>query len=120
MFRMMIASALFGAIAIGSVSMVSAASSADGEAKVCKWVTGKDHGVKPFQMCMTKAEWAAKEERDAQDPNRIVCRYEDVPGTKLKGRRVCQPASAWAEDRAMHREQVELMQKQACIPNAGC
>lgn len=97
-----------------------AQSSADSADKVCKYVTTPERGSKPFQMCMTKAEWAAKEARDAKDPNRIVCRYEDVPGSKLKGRKVCQPASQWAEDRAMHREQVELMQKKACIPGAGC
>lgn len=98
----------------------AAAPSGDGGETVCKYVTTPERGKKPFEMCLTKAQWAAKAEADARDPNRIVCRYEDVPGSKLKGRKVCQAASQWDADRAMHREQVELMQKKACIPGAGC
>jgi len=108
------------ASSIVATAQASAYSPQPANETVCKFVTTPERGTKPFQMCLTKAEWAAMEERAAQDANRIVCRYEDVPGSKLKGRKVCQPASQWAADKAMHREQVEIMQQKACVPGGGC
>ena len=83
---------------------------------VCKHVVSAMRGSKPVEMCLTKAQWAAKEEQDAKDANRIVCRYEEKPGTKIGGRKICQPASEWAEQARMYREFVEDIQMETGPP----
>lgn len=93
---------------------------ADDGPVVCKYVVTAQRRAKPFQMCLTKSQWAAKEAKDRADANRIECRYEDVPGSKLKSRKICQPASEWAEQRRLHREQVEDIQMKVCVPSGGC
>ena len=89
------------------------------ELQICKMVTD-NRATKPFQMCMTKAEWALKEIADAKDPNRIVCHYEEEPGTRLRGRKVCMTAVEWAAQRQGDREVTERIQMQTCVPGAGC
>ena len=101
--------------------MAAPASQAADDAKVvCKYVITAKRGAKPFQMCLTKAKWAAKEAKDSEDANRIECRYEEVPGSKFKSKKICQPASEWAEQRRMHREQVEDIQMKVCVAGGGC
>jgi hypothetical protein len=87
--------------------------------KICKMVVS-DQPAKPFQMCLTKAEWDAKARADANDPNRMICHYEEEPGTRLHGRKICMPASEWAAQRQGDREAVERAQMQSCVPGGGC
>lgn len=88
--------------------------------KVCKMVASAEPNTKPFEMCLSKAEWDAKAIADAKDANRIVCHYEEEPGTRLRNRKICQPASAWNARTVGDREQVEGMQMKTCVPGAGC
>ena len=119
------------AAAILGSSLLAASSTASGEAPqasgatkdpsvVCKYVVSDEPGTKPFQMCLTKAEWALKELQDSKDPNRIVCRYEQSPGSRVTSRKICQPASAWAEQERLDRAQVEDLQMRTCVMGAGC
>ena len=108
-----------GGVAFASADQAAKAE-APGPAKVCKMVASDKPNTKPFELCMTKAEWDAKAIADARDANRIVCHYEDEPGTRLRSRKICQPASAWNEQRQSEREAVERIQAQTCVPGAGC
>lgn len=127
MFRLITAAV---AITIGSAvsgspqalaSSAAPASDGAGDGQVvCKYVVSAQRGAKPFQMCLTKSQWAAKEAKDSADLNRIECRYEEAIGSKLKSRKVCQPASEWAQQRRMHREQVQDIQMRVCVPGGGC
>lgn len=97
----------------------STAQSPAAEPQICKMVTD-ERAAKPFQMCLTKAEWALKEIADAKDPNRMVCHYEEEPGTRLRGRKVCMTAVEWAAQRQGDREVTERIQSQTCVQGAGC
>ena len=88
--------------------------------RVCKMVASAEPNTRPFEMCQSKAEWDAKAIADAKDANRIVCHYEDEPGTRLRSRKICQPASAWNARTQGDREQVEGIQMKTCVPGAGC
>ena len=88
--------------------------------KVCQYVVSADVGAKPYQLCLTKAEWDAKKAEDAKDATRMVCRYEEVPGTRFRSAKVCQPKSAWDEARRLDREAVEQIQRSVCVAGAGC
>lgn len=125
MFRTITAAMAIGlaSAAIGaSQSTSSAAPDHDpaADSKVCKYVVSAKRGSKPFQMCLTKSQWAAKTEKDAMEANRIVCRYEEKIGTRLVSRKICQPASEWAEQQQMHRDQVQDIQIRVCVPGGGC
>ena len=109
-----------GGVAIASANQTAAEAASSGPAKVCKMVATDKPNTKPFEMCMTKAEWEAKAIADAKDANRIVCHYEEEPGTRLRNRKICQPASAWNARTAGDREQVEGLQMKTCVPGAGC
>lgn len=89
-------------------------------AKICKHVVSAERGAKPYQMCMTKAEWAAKAAADAKDANRIVCRYEEVPGTRFRGRKICMSAAEWANQRFEERQAIERIQNSTCKAGSGC
>lgn len=123
MSRLMTA-AVTAAIAAAAVQTPAAqatpATGGTADEAVCKYVVSDERGSKPFRMCLTQSQWAAKEAKDAENANRIVCRYEDVPGSKFKSRKICQPASEWAEQRRLHREQVEDIQMRVCVGGAGC
>jgi hypothetical protein len=98
----------------------SASEAATSEPKVCKFVVEAARGAKPYQLCMTKAEWDAKKLADAKDATRIECRYEEMPGTRFRSAKVCMPASQWAEQRRLDREAVERIQSGVCVAGAGC
>ena len=87
---------------------------------ICQMVVSAEPGAKPYQLCMTKAEWEAKRIADAQDANRIVCHYEEVPGTRFRSARICMPASQWEARRLDDRQAVERLQMQTCVGGAGC
>lgn len=44
------------------------------------------------------------------DPNRVVCKYDMEPGTRLKRRKTCFTESQWSEMK--RNEQLHLMQRQ--------
>lgn len=90
------------------------------QAKICKMVASDERNSKPFEMCLTKTEWAAKAIADAKDANRMVCHYEDEPGTRLHSRKICVTAAEWEDRRQANREVTERIQMQTCVPGAGC
>ena len=112
------------AAAFGSAASAGGQAPADGPKSVagtvCKYVVSAKRGSKPTRLCLTESQWAAKAAKDAEDANRIECRYEEVPGTKFRSKKVCQPASEWAEQRRLHREQIEQVQMKVCVGGAGC
>ena len=111
---------LAAGIAFASANQSTTSTPGSDTNKVCKMVASNEPNTKPFEMCMTKAEWEAKAIADAKDANRIVCHYEEEPGTRLRSRKICQPASAWNARTAGDREQVEGLQMKTCVPGAGC
>jgi hypothetical protein len=100
----------FAAAAGGTaaISQSPPAPNVDDSKIVCKYVVAP--GGDPYRKCMSKADWAMKQAKDSKNANRIVCHYEDVPGSRLQGQKICQPASAWAEDRRAAREATEKVQ----------
>ena len=90
------------------------------EKKICQSVVSADIGAKPYQLCQTKAEWDAKKAEDAKDATRMVCRYEEMPGTRFRSAKICQPKSAWDEARRLDREAVEQIQRSVCVAGGGC
>jgi hypothetical protein len=101
--------------AVGSTALASMAGEVSSPAQkeqsqVCKTVVSAEPGAKPQQLCMTRAEWDAKKIADAKDPNRIVCRYEEVPGSRFRSQKICQPASEWANQRQLQRQEIERVQ----------
>jgi hypothetical protein len=107
----------FAAAAAGTaaISQAPPAPSVDDSKIVCKYVVAP--GAEPYRKCMSKGDWALKQTKDSKDANRIVCHYEDVPGSRLKGQKICQPASAWAEDQRVAREATERVQMGARAPH---
>ena len=112
------------AIALGSPAVAAPqASSAAADSKpsvVCKYVVTAEAGSKTFRMCLTKSEWAQREAQASKDANRIECRFQEVPGTRFRSKKICQPASAWAEHRRLEREAIEQIQRSVCVYGAGC
>ncbi|MDF7775091.1 hypothetical protein P1X14_07525 [Sphingomonas sp. AOB5] len=51
-----------------------------------------------------------KPAKDARDPNRMICRTEDVIGSRLGSRRVCLTASQWEDLRRDTRQTTERVQ----------
>jgi len=45
------------------------------------------------------------------DPQQIICRHEDVVGSRLGGRRVCRSRAEWADAQLENRFQIDKMQK---------
>jgi hypothetical protein len=45
------------------------------------------------------------------DPNRIVCKTVDIPGSKIDRRRACGPQSEWDARQRIDREWVEGIQR---------
>ena len=95
----------------------SATVSASGDIKpVCKYVLASDPGAEPYQLCQTKAQWDALEAQYAKDANRMVCHYEDEPGTKLGWHKLCGPLSAWEARQQQAREATEKIQMMTPAP----
>jgi hypothetical protein len=89
---------------------------------ICKYVVaaGPSRDNKPYRMCMSKADWALKDQRDSKDANRIVCKYEQDPESKLQGKKICQPASEWAEQERLAREKIQEIQMRTCSSYQPC
>lgn len=114
-----LATAVSFATATGIVALpaTGAATSSPADSKpVCKYVLGPDPGALPYQLCQSKAQWAALEARYAADANRMVCHYEETPGTKLGAHKLCGPLSAWEARRQQAREETEKIQMMTPAP----
>lgn len=81
----------------------------------CEYVVSADFGAKPVQQCMTQSEWAAKKKQDSADANRIVCHYEDEPGTRFRSRKICMSAAQWDDKTLQDRQDVERIQLQGSM-----
>ena len=122
MFRLAVAAA---AVLLGSTVAVAGdnpttENPATAEPVICKKVVTAEPGTKPFDMCMTKAQWAAKKKADAKDPNRIVCKYEDSTGNRLKAYKICMTAAEWWNQRQRERANIERIQNGVCVKGGGC
>lgn len=121
MFRIVIP---LTAILLGSSAHSATSPATENVAKqepvICKKVVSAESGTKPFDMCMTKAEWAAKKKADAKDPNRMVCRYEQASGSRLKSLKICLTAAEWQNQRQLDRQAIDKLQATTCVRGAGC
>ena len=57
--------------------------------------------------------WAAKKKQDAADATRIVCHYEEEPGTRFASRKICMSAAQWDDRKLQDRQDVERIQLQS-------
>ena len=108
------------AIIFASASAASPTDTRDPSKVVCQYVLASEPTAEPYKLCQSNAQWAALEATYAKDANRMVCHYEDLPGTKVYGHKVCGPLSAWKDRQAEAREAVETIQRGVCVPGAGC
>jgi hypothetical protein len=96
------------------------ASPADSAKIVCQYVLAPDPGAQPYQLCQSKAAWAAMEAQYAKDANRMVCHYEQLPDSRIGGHKVCGPLSAWQDRQAADRQSIEQIQMKSCVPSTPC
>jgi hypothetical protein len=96
-------------VALPAAAGVMTSSPADTK-PVCQYVLASDPGALPYKLCQSKAQWAALEAQYAKDSNRMVCHYEEEPGTKLGAHRICGPLSDWEARRQQAREATERIQ----------
>ena len=88
--------------------------------QVSKTVVSAEVGSKPYQMCLTAAEWKARKVAESKNPNRMVCRYQEQPGTRFRSYKICLPQSEWDNQRLRERQAIEQIQMRSCVPGAGC
>ena len=64
-----------------------------------------------FAMLAAGADSAADTPRKpAYDPNRMICKRSDEPGSRIQRRKVCATAAEWAERKRI--EMQHLLEKQ--------
>jgi hypothetical protein len=51
-----------------------------------------------------------KDERTASDPNKVICRTEEVMGSRLQTARTCLTKQQWAQRREEERRSVQHIQ----------
>jgi hypothetical protein len=73
----------------------------------------------PLMAGDAKPKSVAKPE-PVKDPNEKVCEKQSILGSRLATRRVCATRAEWAESRRLDKEAIDLGQKSACLPSAGC
>ena len=88
--------------------------------KICKMVVSAKRGARPYEMCLTKADWDAKKIADAKDATRQVCRYVEYSGTRFRSAKDCMTAAEWENQRLADRQAIERMQMGSCVPGGGC
>jgi len=124
MIRTIAIAAIAVGLAAGTAAIAQAPPAPNSEDSkiICKYVVaaGPSRDNKPYRMCMSNADWALKDQRDSKDANRIVCKYEQDPGSKLAGRKICQPASEWAEQERLAREKIQEIQMRTCSSYQPC
>ena len=66
----------------------------------------------PLIIAMLAASGAADAPRKKGnwDPNRMICKYSDEPGSRIQRRKTCATASEWAERKRI--EMQHLLEKQ--------
>jgi len=73
---------------------------------------------------VTGIESANPAPKDVGNPNRIICEVDETTGTRLGAHKVCKTALEWQEQRASHRESLEMFQRQGtsqgCQEGQGC
>jgi len=124
MTKAILVAATFLAALPASLGLAQAAAS-DGSTAgtskpICKYVLATEPHAKPYELCQSRAQWDALEESYAKNANRMVCHYEEMPGTKLGAHKVCGPQSAWEARAAEARQMTEKIQMGTCVPGAGC
>lgn len=63
-------------------------------------------------LAQALADPPARKSREAQgDPSQMVCRSENLPGSLIKGRRLCLTRAQWSELRAKSRELADEMRR---------
>ena len=58
--------------------------------------------------------------KKVRDPNEMICKKEEVLGSRLQSRKVCLTRAQWAEQRQLDRQNVEKSQTNTCQRQAGC
>lgn len=104
----------------GAAPQTGLAVTAAAPQSVCKYVVSAQRGAKPYELCLTESQWSQRNALASKDTNRIVCRYQEVPGDRFRSKKICQSAFEWAEHRRLEREAVEAVQRGVCVPGAGC
>jgi len=66
---------------------------------------------------ITPAFGRSREDGGKQDPNKVICRTEDVIGSRLQTTKTCLTASEWADKEREARRTTERIQ--AFKPNNG-
>lgn len=115
MMLLIVAAGAAGSAAFAANAGETAAPVQGQQPLVCQTVVTAEPGTKPYKLCKTQAEWTAQKLADSKNANRIICRYEEVPGTRFRSRKVCQSASEWATQRLLQRQDVERIQMQTPI-----
>jgi hypothetical protein len=95
----------------------SDATSAEPSTKICKSVVAADPAAKPYQLCLSKSAWAARDKIAAQDATRMVCHYVEYTGGKFKAYKVCMPDAEWENQRQRDRQWIDHTQSQAGVPH---
>ncbi len=118
----MVVSGLAVAAGAAAIAQSPPAPNSEDSKIICKYVVaaGPSRENKPYRMCMSKSDWALKDQRDSKDANRIVCKYEQDPESKLSGKKICQPASEWAEQERLAREKIQEIQMRTCSSYQPC
>ena len=109
-------SLVIAALAATTAGASTTSQATDNSQQECKFVLAADPGALPYKLCQSKAQWAALEAQFAKDANRMVCHYEDLPGTKLGAHKICGPLSSWEARQAQAREQTEKIQMMTPAP----
>ena len=111
-----------GAVIAAAATTQSAIASGhtDPGAKICQMVVSAERGAKPYQLCLNRSEWDAKKVADAKNANRMVCHYQERPGTKFRSAKVCMTAAEWQNEKIRNRQAVEQIQMRSCVPGGGC
>src|SRR3546814_19638579 len=60
------------------------------------------------------ASAADGKDKKAKDPNEVVCRKEEVLGSRLQSRKICMTRAEWADTRPEHRSTIEPIGRAAC------
>jgi hypothetical protein len=76
--------------------------------------------VSLLSLVATSATAQDDSKRKARDPNEVVCKKEEVLGSRLQTRKVCMTRAEWAEQRQLDRQNVERSQTNTCQRQAGC
>ena len=74
------------------------------------------------ETAQAPAKGAAQSDKPKNDLDQVVCRYEEVTGSRLGGRKVCHTRREWEQISADARDHTALHQASGytCQPGMGC